>query len=427
MSTAGPASALSGHVEESKASTIVGGAIGNLIEWYDWTIYGLLAPVFAQQFFPSSDRVASLIAAYSPFALGFLMRPVGSLVLSPMGDRYGRRQMLSLTIILMGIGSLMVGLAPSYAAIGVGAPILLTLARLLQGFSAGGEFQGASAFLAEHAPAERRAYVSSAQLVSIGLAVLIATGVAKLTTAAIPQPALAEWGWRVPFIVGALLSLYGVYLRLRVPETPSFVKAESKHELSRHPIIEALREHPRSCLFVFVIQMSTVQFYLWTVFLPGYANQVGKLPLSDGFLASMIALAVFCVALPAAGALSDRIGRKPMLLGTAAGFFLLAYPMFQLLHNGDFLTFLAVDIVGILLLASVDGILAAVLCELFPTRLRTSGIGVPYAVCAAIFGGTAPIIAVKYPEGIAFYVMAIALVTFVVLLFMPETRGKPLD
>ena len=427
MSTAGSTSALAGQVEESKTSTIVGGAIGNLVEWYDWTIYGLLAPVFAQQFFPSSDRVASLIAAYAPFALGFFMRPIGSLVLSPMSDRYGRRQMLSLTIILMGIGSLIVGLTPPYSAIGVGAPILLTLARLLQGFSTGGEFQGASAFLAEHAPADRRAFVSSAQLVSIALSVLIATGVAKLTTGAIPQPALGEWGWRVPFIIGALLSLYGVYLRLRIPETPSFVKAENKRELSRNPIIEAFREHPRSCLFVFVIQMSTVQFYIWTVFLAGYANQVGKLPLSDGFLGSMIALIVFCIALPLAGALSDRVGRKPMLLGTAAGFFLLSYPMFHLLHNGDFLTFVGVALVGILLLASVDGCLAAVLCELFPTRLRTSGIGVPYAVCAAIFGGTAPIIAVKYPEGIAFYVMAIALVSFVVFLFMPETRGKLLD
>jgi MHS family alpha-ketoglutarate permease-like MFS transporter len=194
------------------------------------------------------------------------MRPIGSLVLSPMSDRYGRRQMLSLTVILMGIGSLIVGLTPSYSAIGIGAPILLTLARLLQGFSAGGEFQGASAFLAEHAPADRRAFVSSAQLVSIALSVLIATGIAKLTTGAIPQPALGEWGWRVPFIIGALLSLYGVYLRLRIPETPSFVKAANKRELSRNPIIEAFREHPRSCLFVFVIQMSTVQFYLWTVF-----------------------------------------------------------------------------------------------------------------------------------------------------------------
>ena len=425
MSTAAPT--FPGHAEESKTSTIVGGAIGNLIEWYDWTIYALLAPVFAQQFFPSSDPIASLIAAYSPFALGFLMRPVGSLVLSPMGDKYGRRQMLSLTIILMGIGSLIVALVPSYAAIGVGAPILLTLARLLQGFSAGGEFQGSTAFLAEHAPADRRAFVSSTQLVSIALSVLIATGVAKLTTPAIPQPALGSWGWRVPFLIGALLSLYGVYLRLRIPETPHFVAVEHKRALSRRPILEAFREHPKSCFFIFVIQMTTVQFYIWTVFLPAYAYQVGKLPLADGFLGSMIALTVFCFALPAAGWLSDRIGRKPMLLGTALGFFLLAYPMLQLLRNGDFSTFVAVAIVGILLLASVDGILAAVFCELFPTKVRASGIGVPYAICAAIFGGTAPIIATKYPDSLAFYVMAIAFVSFVTFLFMPETRGKPLD
>jgi MHS family alpha-ketoglutarate permease-like MFS transporter len=411
----------------SMASTIAGGAIGNLIEWYDWTIYGLLAPVFSQQFFPSNDDTWSLIQTLFPFALGFLMRPLGALVLSPMADKYGRRQMLSLTIILMGIGSLIVAVTPSYASIGVWAPIALIFARLLQGFSAGGEFQGSTAFLAEHAPAERRAYVSSAQLVSIALSILIATGVARLTTGVIAQPALGDWGWRVPFLVGALLSIYGIYLRLRLPETPAFVKIEHQGALSSAPILDSIRQYPLSFLRVFVIQMSTVQFYIWTVFLASYAYQTGKLPLADGFLGSMIALTVFCVALPAAGALSDRIGRKPLLLGTAIGFFLLSYPMFTLLRKGDFTTFLIVDIIGILLLAGVDGVMSAVFCELFPTRLRTTGIGVPYAICAAIFSGTAPLIAAKYPEFVAFYVMAIAFISIVTFIFMPETRGKPLQ
>jgi len=411
----------------SIAATIGGGAIGNVIEWYDWTIYGLLAPVFSQQFFPSNDATWSLIQVYFTFALGFLMRPIGSLVLSPIGDRVGRRQMLSLTIILMGIGSLIVGLTPSYGSIGVFAPIMLIVARLLQGFSAGGEFQGSTVFLAEHAPADRRAYFSSAQLVSIGLSILIATGVAKLTTGVIAQPALGAWGWRVPFLLGALLSLYGIYLRLRIPETPAFVKIEHQHALSSRPILDSIRHHPLSFLRVFVIQMSTVPFYIWTVFLAAYAYQTGKLPLSDGFLGSMIALVVFCFALPAAGALSDRVGRKPLLLGTAIGFFVLSYPMFTLLRNGDFMTFLIVDIVGILLLAGIDGVMSAVFCELFPTNLRTTGIGVPYAICGAIFSGTAPLIAAKYPDYVAFYVMAIAFVSIVTFAFMPETRGKPLN
>jgi len=180
------------------------------------------------------------------------------------------------------------------------------------------------------------------------------------------------------------------------------------------------------------MQMGTVMFYLWTIFLPGYANQAGKLPLDQGFVGSMIALAAFCVTLPLAGALSDRIGRKPLILAAVIGFFVLAYPMFQLLGNGDFMSFLAVDVVGCVLLGLYDGVMAPLFCELFPTKVRTSGIGVPYAICSAIFGGTAPIIAntflkAGHSEWVAYYVMAISLVIGLVFAFTPETRGKPLD
>jgi MHS family alpha-ketoglutarate permease-like MFS transporter len=419
-------------VQNNVFSTIAGGAIGNLIEWYDWTIYGLLAGVFSGQFFPSDDETSALIKTLITFAVGFLMRPVGSIVLSPMGDTRGRRQMLALTIILMGIGSLIIALTPSYQSIGVAAPLLLLFARLLQGFSAGGEFQGSTVFLAEHAPMERRALVSSAQLISIGISVLVATGVAALTTTFIPKPALSDWGWRIPFLLGALFSLYGVYLRMRLPETPHFVRIEQRRELARHPILSALREHPLASLRVFATQMGTVQFYLWTVFLPTYANRAGNLPLDQGFKGSLISLVIFVIALPIFAAISDRIGRKPILLFTAGGFFVLAYPMFKLLENGDFTSFLLVDIVGCVLLAGVDGVMAAVFSELFPTKVRTSGIGLPYAICSAIFGGTAPLIAAafidaKHASWTAFYVMAILLISGIVLAFMPETRGKPLD
>ncbi|MBV9521397.1 MAG: MFS transporter [Alphaproteobacteria bacterium] len=416
----------------SGLSTIAGGAIGNLIEWYDWTIYGVLAGVFSGQFFPSDNPTTSLLGTYSAFAVGFLMRPVGSLVLSPLGDKRGRRQMLSLTIILMGIGSLIVAVAPSYQSIGMGAPILLVGARLLQGFSAGGEFQGSTVFLGEHAPARSRALISSSQLVSIGIAVLLATGVAALTTRLIPQPALGAWGWRIPFLLGALFSLYGVWLRLRLPETPSFVKIEQRQEIARRPILDALTQYPLESLRVFAMQMGTVQFYLWTVFLPTYANLAGGLPLAEGLAGGTLALVVFIVMLPVFAGISDRIGRKPILLFTAIGFFVLAYPLFALLGNGDFASFMLVDIVGLVLLAGVDGVMAAVFCELFPTKIRISGIGLPYAICSAIFGGTAPLIATAFIKAghatwIAFYVMAISLVSGIVFAFMPETRGKPLD
>jgi MHS family alpha-ketoglutarate permease-like MFS transporter len=417
--------------ESYSPRTIVAGVIGNMVEWYDWTIYGLLAGVFSPSLFPAHDPTSSVISALLTFAVGFLMRPVGSIVLSPLADRYGRKQILSVTILMMGFGSLLVALVPSYASIGIGAPVIVLIARLLQGFSTGAEFQSSTVYLVEHAPAERRAFVGSSQLASIGFAILLATGTATLTTLLVPQPALGTWAWRIPFLFGAVLSLYGVWIRLRLPETPYFIAIEQRQDKARRPIFDAFREFPASTFYVFCVQIGTVMFYLWTVFLPTYANLVGKLPISQGLLGGTVALAVFTVAVPAMAALSDRIGRKPLLIGSAAGFVILARPMFGWLGNGDFSTFLMVDIVGCLLLAMVDGVMPALFCELFPTRVRTSGIGIPYQVCSAIFSGTAPLIAAWFihigqPFAVSWYVMAIGLVTFIAFCTMPETRGRTL-
>jgi MHS family alpha-ketoglutarate permease-like MFS transporter len=374
---------------------ILGGAVGNLIEWYDWTIYGLLAVVFAGQIVPAQNPATSLIGVLLAYAVGFLMRPIGSIVLSPLADKYGRRRMLSLTIILMGIGSLIVAVTPPFADVGIAAPIMLLVARMLQGFSTGGEFQGSSVYLVEHAPMRSRAFVSSAQMVSIGAAILLATATATaaLVTVLIPQPALAQWGWRIPFFIGALGAVYGLYMRWRLPETPSFRRVETRGEIARRPLIEALCEFPHETLYVFVIQAGTVQIYLWTVFLPSYAALSGGLPIRQGFLGGTIALAVYTLAIPALAAVSDHIGRKPLLYVAVGGFFLLVYLLLALLRRANFLTFVFVDVVGILLIACSNAVLAPLLCELFPTRVRTSGIGLPYALCSAIFGGTAPLIA----------------------------------
>lgn len=417
--------------EDYAPRTIVAGVIGNVVEWYDWTVYGLMAGVFSHSIFPANDHTSSVISALLTFAVGFLMRPVGSIVLSPLADRYGRRQILSLTILLMGLGSLLIALVPTYASIGIASPLIVLFARLVQGFSTGAEFQSSTVYLVEHAPAERRAFVGSSQLASIGFAILLATGTATLTTIFVPQPALGNWAWRIPFLIGALLSLYGMWMRLRLPETPYFIALEQHHGKARRPVFEALREYPASTLYVFCVQIGTVMFYLWTVFLPTYANLVGKLPLSKGLLGGTISLVVFTFAVPVMAAVSDWIGRKPLLICSAFGFLLLARPLFSMLGNGDFIAFLVADIVGCLLLAMVDSIMPALFCELFPTRVRTSGIGIPYQVCSAIFSGTAPLIAawlihIGAPLAVAWYVMAIGLVTGIVFCIMPETRGRAL-
>jgi MHS family alpha-ketoglutarate permease-like MFS transporter len=411
---------------------IIGGAFGNLIEWYDWTIYGLLAPVFAAQIVPASNPATSLIGVLLAYAVGFLMRPLGSIVLSPLADKYGRRQILAATIVMMGVGSLIVAVTPPFATAGLAAPVMLLVARMLQGFSTGGEFQGSSVYLVEHAPPGRRAFVSSAQMVSIGLAILIATGVAALTTSLIPQPALASWGWRVPFLLGALGAVYGLYLRWRLPETPSFEHIAASGRISRQPLTEAVRRYPRETWYVFVIQAGTVQFYLWTVFLPSYAALAGGVPIRLGLLGSTIALAVYTAAIPLLAALSDRVGRKPLLYVAVGGFLVLAYPLLMLLHGAGFATYLFVDVTGILLIACSNAVLPPLLCELFPAAVRTSGIGLPYAVCSAVFGGTAPLIVTALQRAgadwaIAGYVMLICLVSVLVFIGMPETRGRALD
>jgi MHS family alpha-ketoglutarate permease-like MFS transporter len=418
----------------SRLRTISGGAIGHFIEWFDWTIYGLLAGVFAGQMFPAGDQTASLIASYSVFALGFLGRPIGAFVLSPLADKLGRPSMLALTIILTGIGSLIVGFCPTYAQIGILAPIIIVAARLLQGFSAGGEFQIAITFLNEHAPDRNRALSASPQLVSIGLAILVATGVSSLTTRFIPAEALASWGWRLPFLLGAALSLYGLYLRSNLSETPAFEKAQAREKMSIGSILRLLRQYPKEALIVFIVQMSTVQYYIWLIFLPTYANLVGGLDRSAGFAGSMIATAAYCVGVPCFAWLSDRIGRRPFLIGSAACFLVFTYPLLSMLVGSPgFGTFLFVAVVGAIFLSINNGVIGTIFAELFPTRVRTSGIGIPYALCAAIFGGTAPGLATWLhglggPLYISLYVMAICAIAIVThLALTPETLGRSLD
>ncbi|MGL4966184.1 MAG: MFS transporter [Inquilinus sp.] len=418
-----------------RTRTLVGGAIGHFIEWYDWSIYGFLAGIFAAQMFPSDDPTASLIASFSVFAIGFLGRPIGAFVLSPLADKYGRRTLLSATIIMAGIGGLVIALCPTYAQIGIAAPILIVAARLLQGFSAGGEYQIAIAFLNEHAGTRNRAFGASPQQVSIGVSVLVATGVASLTTSSLTPEALASWGWRVPFLIGAAMSLFGLYLRRGLAETPAFEKTERGHSVSAVSILTSIAEFPKEVFIVFVIQLNGLQYYLWMIFLPTYANLAGGLDRTSGFVVGILASIAYCIGVPIFAFISDRIGRKPFLIGAAVAFLLFTYPLLSMLAVPalTFGTFAFVAVVGAVFVSLNNAVLGTVFAELFPTRVRASGIGIPYAVCGAIFGGTAPMVAtwlqgVGGPLYISLYVMLVCIVTLAThILLTPETRGRPLD
>ncbi|OWJ67398.1 MFS transporter [Inquilinus limosus] len=418
-----------------RARTLVGGAIGHFIEWYDWSIYGFLAGIFAVQMFPAHDPTASLIASFSVFAIGFLGRPIGAFVLSPLADKYGRRAMLSATIVMAGIGGLAIALCPTYAQIGIAAPILIVAARLLQGFSAGGEYQIAITFLNEHASSRNRAFGASPQQVSIGLSVLAATGVASLTTSSLTPEALASWGWRVPFLIGAVLSLFGLYLRRNLAETPSFEKAGPSRDVRAVSILASIAEFPKEVFIVFVVQLNGLQYYLWMIFLPTYANLVGGLDRTSGFVGGILASVAYCIGVPLFAFVSDRIGRKPFLIGAAVAFLLFTYPLLSMLAVPalSFGTFAFVAVVGAAFVSLNNAVLGTVFAELFPTRVRASGIGIPYAVCGAIFGGTAPMVATWLQQAggplyISLYVMLVCVVTLAThILLTPETRGRSLD
>jgi len=425
-----PATGVNGRVK-----TLIGGSIGHFIEWFDWSIYGLMAGVIAGQMFPSADPSVSLISSLSAFAIGFIGRPIGAIVLSPMADKYGRRKLLAATIIMAGLGSLIIGLCPNYAQIGILAPIIIVLCRLLQGFAGGAEYQISATFLNEHASVKHRAFNASPQQISIGLSVLAATGVATLTTKYFSPETLQDWGWRVPYLLGAAMSVYGFFMRRGLDETPAYeANAKKMANRSLGSILAALANYPKETFIVFVLQMNGVLYYLWLIFLPTYANMIGGLSRPEGFAGNMVSTVVYMIGVPTFAYVSDRIGRKPLLFATAILFLLFVYPLLSLLSGQvSFLTFTFVSVVGALFLSMNNGVLGTVLSELFPTEVRTSGIGIPYAVCAALFGGTAPLVA-TWLHGlggvwyVSLYAMLICVISIVTHIFLtPETRGRSLD
>lgn len=410
-------------------AAILAGSFGNLVEWYDWGVFGLLAPVFATQFFPSADPTAALLSTLLTFALGFLVRPFGGVVLSPVADRVGRRAMLAVTVLLMGGGSLLIAVTPTYHSIGVGAPVILFLARCLQGLSAGAEFGTSSAFIVEHARPDRRGFVGSMQLVSIGLGTLLGSGVASIISGS--GAAAAAWGWRLAFGLGALLALVGLVLRLVVDETPAFENVQRKGVVAARPLRQVFREHPRALLRIIGMSVGgTVCFYLWTTYLPTYGHLAGGLPLPTTLAVNTACLGLFVILLPLVGLASDTwFGRKLPMAVQAIAFVVLAFPLFALAGGGSLAGYVVASVVGVVLLTGIEANLAAAFCEQFPANLRATGIGVPYAVAVALFGGTAPLITTELVRldkalWVAGYIIVLQVVSAITFLKMPETSER---
>ncbi|MCO5967801.1 MFS transporter [Actinoallomurus soli] len=432
--TAAPTGTRSARMTDRQRRAVVAGAVGNTVEWVDWAVYSAFAPIFASQFFPKGDKTADLLATLAVFAVGFGMRPIGAAVLGAYADRRGRKAGMTLTITMMAIAALVVAVCPPYSAIGIVAPAVLVIARLVQGFSAGGEFGTSSAFLIESAAPGRRAFVGSWQQVSVGAGTLIASLLGTLLTSTLSDGALTTWGWRAAFAVGGLLGLIGLWLRTAVEETEAFAEvARSRDNEARPtPLRDMLVKHPRAALRVVGITIAgTLLYYIWVSYMPGYAHAAEGVALSRAFLANTLAIVVFLVMLPFGGMLSDRFGRRPTMTAFAAGFLVLSWPAFQLV-GGGFMALLAVELVGMFFLVGYSANCAVVMAEQFPAEVRTTGIGLPYALAVAIFGGTAPYITTwlathGHRDRVWIYTAIAAAIGVVVYATMPETKGKELE
>lgn len=415
-----------------RVRAILAGGIGNLVEWFDWAAYAFMAPIFAAQFFPSSSPAAALLSTFLVFAVGFFARPLGAALIGSYADRFGRRSALALTILLMSGGSLVIGLVPTAATIGLAAPVVLVLARLAQGFSAGGEFGSSATFMVEHAPRRRRAFVGSFQQVSVVGGTLVASAVAAGLTNALSEQAMAQWGWRVPFLLGAAFGVVGLWLRRTVHEPESYARMRAEGRQVRSPLLAALRRHPREMVRVVMVTVAqTLVYYLFIIYLPAYANARTGIPLADALSANTVALVVLVGLLPLAGLLSDRFGRRRTMAAAAVGYVLLTWPLLTAM-GASFTSVLLVHLAGIALYALYGANSCVIMVEQFPAEVRTAGVSLPYALAVAVFGGTAPYLSewlAAHDLGSVFllYVVAVNVLGAIVYLTMPETRDKQLN
>ena len=430
MSTTAPAV---GQTTSQRRTAILAGIIGNVLEWYDFAVYGYFVPVISQLFFPNQTPLVSLLLTFSVFGVGFVMRPVGSVIFGQYGDRHGRKRALSAVIFLMAASTFMVGLLPTYASIGVLAPLLLVVARLAQGLSGGGEWGGAAAYLVEYALPGKRGLTGSWQQVSVGCGFLLGSLTAAVLTTSVSPADMLAWGWRIPFLLGVLVGAVGAFMRWRLDDTPKFAELERQGQVVHSPLREAFTTFRKPTLIAFGITLhNTVGYYAVLIYLTTWLTNIVRMPRGTALWIGTVCLLAFVIAVPVMGALSDRVGRRPLFIASCVGYIVLTYPLFLLASTGvPAYAFLA-QLILVLLLALYAGPGPAVYCELFPTSVRYTALSVGYNIPVAIFGGFAPFIATWLiqltgnPLSPAFYVIAASLVTLSTMIWVKETAFEPL-
>ena len=405
--------------------------IGNVLEWYDFAVYAYVAVYIAKNFFPQGDPVTALLATFLTYGLGFLARPLGGIILGRVGDTHGRKTALLITIALMAIGTVMIGILPTYASIGVAAPLLLLIARLLQGFSAGGEWGSSTAYIVEWAPQGQRGWYGSFQQTSVVAGLLLGSGIAALFATILTTEQMDGWGWRIPFLLGGILGPVGLWMRRTIDETPAYKK------VTETPVAAATEDKTSPWLLAFrafgFTIVWTVCFYVLLNYMPTWTRTYLKLTPAAALWANTIGLFALMVFIPLMGWLSDKYGRKPLLLACCVAYIVLPYPIFAYLLGGaSYTELILVQILFAILISMFSGPGPAAIAEIFPTRTRSTWMTSGYALAVAIFGGFAPFISVwlistfNSPIAHSFYLIAAAVVSTIVIWTLRETAHEPL-
>jgi MHS family proline/betaine transporter-like MFS transporter len=409
-------------------------ALGNAMEWFDFGVYSYIAVTLGKVFFPSGNPTAQLLSTFGAFAAAFLVRPLGGMVFGPLGDRIGRQKVLALTMIMMAAGTFAIGLIPSYSVIGVGAPLLLLAARLVQGFSTGGEYAGASTFIAEYAPDKKRGFFGSWLEFGTLAGYIGGAGLVTLMTALLSSEDLLSWGWRIPFLIAGPMGIIGLYLRMRLEETPAFAaqleKAEARPKVPLRDMVAGQWKALLICMGLVLV--FNVTDYMLLSYMPSYLTSELKYDETHGLLVVLGVMALMMIVQPFAGALTDRIGRRPVIAAGCAGFLLLSVPALLLIRQGSLLAVaLGMAALGLLLVCFTAAMPAA-LPALFPTRVRYGSLSIGFNVSVSLFGGTTPLVVTALIGATgnmmmpAYYMMAAAVVGGFAVWRMSESAGRPL-
>ena len=420
--------------KKTRTKVVAASFIGNFVEWFDYAVYGYLAVTITAVFFPESDPATGLMLTFALFAISFLVRPLGGFVWGHLGDKIGRREALSWSILIMSAATFCIALIPSYNTIGVWAPILLLIVRVVQGFSASGEYAGASAFLVEYAPANRRGLFAAVVPASTATGLLLGSLLAALLTGMLDAGQMESWGWRLPFLLAAPMGLIGRYIRTKLEDSPVFKELAKEDDAVKAPVSSLFKNHWRQLAqAVGAVLLNAVGFYVILSYMPTYLSQELGLEETKSYIATTVALVTYIGFIFVTGMMSDRFGRKKVLMSASIAFVILTVPAFMLLDTGNFVVIILVQVLLGAMLTLNDGTLPSYLAEMFPTRVRYSGFAVSFNLSNALFGGTAPFVATVLIAtsgsllAPGWYLMGAAVISLIAVACSVETSKKPLS